>query len=137
MRVYLDTNVLVSAIATRGLCAELLQVVLADHRLVIGETVLAELKRVLRQKIRLTPSTITEMDTFLRRHAAVVGKSVPLLLKIREATDGPVLAEAMAGTADVLVTGDRDLLVVAAKAPLPILAPRAFWELLRAESGTE
>jgi predicted nucleic acid-binding protein len=31
----------------------------------------------------------------------------------------------------VLVTGDEDLLTVADEAPLPILAPRAFWQLLR------
>jgi predicted nucleic acid-binding protein len=41
------------------------------------------------------------------------------------------LATAIEGAADVLVTGDRDLLEVAADSPIPILEPRAFWELLR------
>jgi predicted nucleic acid-binding protein len=38
----------------------------------------------------------------------------------------------VAGNADVLVTGDQDLLAVAAELPMRVLEPRAFWELLRA-----
>ena len=55
MRVYLGTNVLVAAYATRGLCADVLHTVVAEHQLVIGEAALAEARRVLRQKIRLSP----------------------------------------------------------------------------------
>jgi hypothetical protein len=40
-------------------------------------------------------------------------------------------ASAVAGSADVLVTGDKDLLSLSPAAPLPILNPRAFWELVR------
>jgi predicted nucleic acid-binding protein len=35
----------------------------------------------------------------------------------------------------VFVTGDRDLLDVATKAPIPIITPRAYWERLRANPG--
>jgi uncharacterized protein len=135
VRVFLDTNVLVSAFATRGLCADLLQVVLADHQLIIGETVLEELRRTLRRKLHLPGTTIQELDTFLRQHAIVVADAAPLPFRLRDAADVPVLAEAVAGTADVMVTGDTDLLVAAGRSPVPILAPRAFWDLLRAKSG--
>jgi hypothetical protein len=64
--------VLVSAVATRGLCADILQVVIAEHGLVIGETVLAELSRVLRQTMRVPPHTMVELDHFLRAQATVV-----------------------------------------------------------------
>ena len=43
MRVFLDTNVLVSAIATRGICADLLRSVAAERELIVGEVVLVEL----------------------------------------------------------------------------------------------
>ena len=36
MRVFLDTNVLVSAMATRGLCADVLREILTSHRLVVS-----------------------------------------------------------------------------------------------------
>jgi predicted nucleic acid-binding protein len=42
-----------------------------------------------------------------------------------------LLATAVVGGADVLVTGHQDLLAVRNEAPIPILDPRAFWELLR------
>ena len=42
MKVCLDTNVLVAAFATRGLCADLLRTVVTKHELVIGEVILTE-----------------------------------------------------------------------------------------------
>jgi putative PIN family toxin of toxin-antitoxin system len=133
VRVYLDTNVLVSAFATRGLCADILHAVLAEHQLMAGEAVLAEVRRVLRQKIRLSTAAVTDVDTLLRQQALIVATAPKLVIKIRDADDLAILSEAVAGAANVLVTGDRDLLDIAAKAPLPIVTPRGFWELLRSD----
>ncbi len=133
MRVFLDTNVLVSAFTARGLSAEVLQVVLAEHDLVVGERVIAELHRVLRQKMRVPEKAIGELEAYLRRQAEVVEGPARPSIKVRDPADAHILAEAIAGRADVLVTGDKDLLDVAAKAPIPILTPRGFWTLLRAD----
>lgn len=130
MRVALDTNVLVSAFATRGLCSDILNLVLAEHELILGVTVLAESRRVLRQKMRVPAETTRELIAFLRREATVVGKAHALPLAIRDASDGPVLAEAVAGGAEVLVTGDEDLLAVAGQSPIRILTPRGLWAQL-------
>ena len=131
MIVFFDTNVLVSAVATRGLCADVVNAALAEHQLTIGETVLAELRQVLRQKLRLPASLADEMDAFLRQYAEVVKASATLEIRIRDVNDQAILAEAVTAKADVLVTGDQDLLEIAAQAPLKILSPRGFWELLR------
>jgi predicted nucleic acid-binding protein len=50
VRIFLDTNVLASAIATRGLCAELFEGIIADHELLISREVLRELERTLQGK---------------------------------------------------------------------------------------
>ncbi|MGH8195248.1 MAG: putative toxin-antitoxin system toxin component, PIN family [Woeseiaceae bacterium] len=131
MKVALDTNVLVSAVATRGLCADIFNLVLAEHQLVVGETVLAELKRVLRQKMRVPSETVQEFDALLRREAIVAGKAKALTVTIRDKSDVPVLAEAVGGGAEILVTGDRDLLEITGKLPIRILTPRGFWQQLR------
>ncbi len=131
MKVYLDTNVLVAAYATRGLCADVLHAVLAEHQLVIGEAALTEARRVLRQKIRLSPEVVAEVEAFLRQQATIVTDPKPLKIVLRDKDDIVILAEAIAGGADVLVTGDRDLLDIADRAPLPIVTPRGLWELLR------
>jgi predicted nucleic acid-binding protein len=41
----------------------------------------------------------------------------------------------VAGDADLLVSGDQDLLVLASRAPLPILSPRDAWNRLRGEGA--
>lgn len=133
MKVALDTNVLVSAFATRGLCADLVHVILAGHQLIVGATVLTELRRVLRDKLKVPAATIQEVDVFLRSEALVVGRAPVVTIKLRDKSDLAVLAEAIGGGADVLVTGDRDLLDAVGDAPLQILTPRGFWELLRSQ----
>ncbi len=130
MRVALDTNVIVSAVATRGLCADLLQVILAEHELVLGETVLAEVPRVLHRKLRVPPDIIAALEVYLRKQAAIVGTSTIRAVKDLDTSDAAVVGEAVAGGADVLVTGDRDLLDLL-KPPVKIVSPRGLWDLLR------
>ncbi len=130
MRVFLDTNVLVAAFATRGLCADVMRVVLAEHQLITGEVVLSELRKALSRRIKLPAATIEDILALLREQEVVPKPGKPSDLPIRDPDDRWILASATAGRADVLVTGDRDLLDVADKTPMPVLDPRAFWDLL-------
>ena len=130
MRVFLDTNVLVAAFATRGLCADVTRVVLAEHQLITGEVVLVELRQVLGRRIKLPVATIDDILALLRDQEVVPKPRKPSEVPVRDPDDRWILASATAGRADVLVTGDQDLLDVADKAPLPILNPRGFWNLL-------
>jgi len=77
LRVFLDTNVLVSAFATRGMCADVLRVVLAEHSLVTSEVVLREFGRVLRKRIGLPAGAIKEIDQFLREHEVAPKPTAP------------------------------------------------------------
>jgi putative PIN family toxin of toxin-antitoxin system len=131
VRVALDTNVLASAIGTRGLCADVLRTVLLEHELVIGEFVLLELRRNLAKKFRLTPDVIAEFAALLRTQAQVGPTASALDIAGVDANDGRVLAEAIAANAELFVTGDGQLQALGDRAPLPILSPRQFWELLR------
>ena len=130
MKVFLDTNVLVSAVATRGLCADVVRLVVAEHDLLTGAVNLAELQRVLRDKLRAPARTVRELDAFLRTHTIVPKPAALLAIPVRDPDDRWVLASAVEGGADVLVTGDRDLLDLGGGAPLPIVDPRGFWELI-------
>lgn len=136
MRIFLDTNVLASAFATRGLCADVLRHVLAEHELIVGEVVLRELRRVLRSKLKLPSETIEAIDGFLREIEVVPRPKAPSDLVVRDPEDRWVLASAIAGRVDVLVAGDRDLLAVAARSPIRIVDPRGFWVLLREGPAT-
>jgi uncharacterized protein len=131
VRVFLDTNVLVAAFATRGLCADLMRTVLAEHQLITGDVVLAELRAALENRIKLPASTVKEILALLQAQEVVPKPPAPSDLPIRDADDQWIVASAVAGRADVLVSGDQDLLAVATQSPIPILSPRGFWEQLR------
>ena len=131
MRVCLDTKVLVAAFATRGLCADLFRTVLAEHDLVIGEVILAELRRTLSSKLKLPADRIEAVEVVLATVPILPKPARPSDLTLRDPADRWVLATAVAGSADVLVTGDKDLLAAAGQSAIPILQPREFWELLR------
>lgn len=130
MRVFPDTNVLVAAFATRGLCADVMRVVLTEHQLITGELVLSELRKALGRRIKLPTATIDDILALLRDQEVVPKPRKPSEVPVRDLDDRWILASAVVGRADVLVTGDRDLLDIADKAPLPVLDPRAFWDLL-------
>jgi uncharacterized protein len=135
VKIALDTNVLVSAVATRGLCADVFNLVMAEHQLVVGETVLAEVRRVLKQKMRVPDEAIDEFETLLRTEALIVPKAKVVKIEVRDKSDMPVLAEAISGGAEVLVTGDKDFHEIATALPLEVLTPRGLWERLRVPSS--
>jgi uncharacterized protein len=133
VRVFLDTNVLVSAFASRGLCSDLLELVLLEHDLIVGENVLRELVKALRAKVKLPAARSTEIADFLSDEAAlVVGKVEPATAMV-DSDDALVLAEALAGQAELFVTGDAALLKLAALEGLNLVSPRQFWEALHAD----
>ena len=130
MRVFFDTNVLVSAFLARGLCADLLRLVLSEHTLVSSEVVLAELRDVLSRKGRLPLQQIEAIETFLRDQPIAPRPATILELGLVDADDEWVLASAVLAEADLFVTGDQGVLACTIP-PLPLLNPRSCWEQLR------
>jgi putative PIN family toxin of toxin-antitoxin system len=131
LRIFFDTNVLASALATRGLCADLFRLIVTEHELLTGEFNLAELRRVLRERFRAPPAAAKDAESALRQNTIFPVPKRTLAVKVRDPDDAWVLASAVAGGADALVTGDKDLLSIAKHTPLKILDPRQLWELLK------
>jgi uncharacterized protein len=131
VKVFLDTDVLISAFAARGLCADLMRLLLAEHEVLTGEINLTEFRRVLVERFQAPPAHADLAESLLRDQTIVPKPSEVLSIEVRDPDDGWVLASAVAGGAQLLVTGDQDLLVIADRAPLPILTPRQAWEQLR------
>ena len=129
MRVVLDTNVLIAAFVSRGLCAELFEHVVGSHTLIVSEHVLEEFERVLVSKLGFGTERVSEAVALLRRVGDMVDPE-PLQAPIcRDPDDDEILALARAGDVSCLVTGDDDLLTIGSFEGIPILTPRAFWEL--------
>jgi putative PIN family toxin of toxin-antitoxin system len=135
VKVFLDTNVLVSGFATRGLCADVIRLVLAEHEFMTADAVLNELKRVLKHKIQLPGEQIREILIFLESQTVQPKPRSLSSIPVRDEDDQWVLASALAAKADVFVTGDKDLLDVASQVTdLVITDPRGFWGLAKKRS---
>ncbi len=130
-RVCLDSNVLVAAFIARGLCADLLKLVLSEYDLIVPEVVAEEVRRVLSTKLKASQSALSAVEAVLERCTIVPGAGAPSPLSLRDPDDEKVLADAISAGAEILVSGDQDLLVVAEKSPIRILSPRAFLTLVR------
>ena len=130
MRIFLDTNVLASGLATRGLCTELIEGVISNHELLTCEAVLLELQRVLAQKFRLPKPVIREYLDLLRNEGKVVTANKDVRVRFKDPDDIPILACAISAKADVFVTGDKALLELRKIEGIPILSPRQLWQKL-------
>jgi putative PIN family toxin of toxin-antitoxin system len=133
MRVVLDSNVFIAAVSARGLCEAIVEFCLERHRLISCEEILGEVEEKLRTKLKVPHRVVTEYVKFLRQNAEFV---IPEKLDpktCRDPNDLMVLGLVSPGNAQAIVTGDKDLLVLGDFKGVPIMSPRAFWELSQAE----
>jgi putative PIN family toxin of toxin-antitoxin system len=135
VKVVLDSNVLVAALATRGACAELFARVLAAHEYALDDNLQGEVVRVLRDKFRLPQERLARVVALLEGTAMRVVAPALDGPACRDTDDDRVLALAIAFPADVLVSGDEDLLALHPWRGIPIVRPRDFWPLDRAAGG--
>jgi putative PIN family toxin of toxin-antitoxin system len=131
VRVFLDTNVLASALATRGLCADVLRETLAQHVLLTSREIRVELARVLLDKFGIPNRIVEDLDRFLEREAIMVPAGKPAGKGIRDKADRVILGAALAGRADLFITGDKELQKAGRIVAMRVVSPRQFWQLLR------
>lgn len=128
MRILLDTNVLIAAFIARGTCSELLEHCARAHTLVSSHLLLREFEEKLSGKFSYTRRETREALTLLRSKMEIVKPAAMDTPVCRDKDDDVVLATALAGQCDCIVTGDQDLLVLQQFREIPILAPGDFWQ---------
>ena len=137
LRVVCDTNVAVSALIFRaGRLAWLREAWTAGSVVpVVSRETVAELVRVLGYpKLRLEAEEAKSLLAQYLEHAETLSviRTRTRVPPCRDPDDRVFLRLAYAARADALVTGDADLLAVAAQSIIPILAPEAFRQRLQA-----
>ena len=129
MRVVLDTNIFVASIVADGLCRDLVRVRIRPHTIITSKPLLDELRRTLRVKFKADPDKLPLLSA-LHEQAEIVVPVSPGERACRDKDDDVVLATALAGKADIIVTGDDDLLVLKKFRGIRILSPRRFLETI-------
>jgi putative PIN family toxin of toxin-antitoxin system len=130
VKVFLDSNILVSSFAFKGVTRDLVAHLVEKHRIFVSEDVLREVKRTLLGKLYSTPSTVETFIDELHDIAVMIDPPFQTSIKVRDPDDIPILAAAIKSSADVLVTGDKDLLELT-NPPIRILRPRELYDELR------
>jgi putative PIN family toxin of toxin-antitoxin system len=129
-RVVLDTNVVVSALVFGGAIAKLRDAWQTGACIPLVNHVTAhELVRVLAYpKFRLDAREREDLlaDYLPYSETVRMPPSPPVVPACRDVFDLPFLELALAGEADTLVSGDRDLLALSGRAAFAVLAPEAF-----------
>jgi putative PIN family toxin of toxin-antitoxin system len=97
----------------------------------VPEVVLDELRRVLQKQFKMPRALTGEIEHFLREHDVIPKPKNPRPARLRAASDEWIVASAIAGRADVIISGDADLLVLGGSALVPVLSPRQFWDSLQ------
>lgn len=130
MRVVLDTNVIIAALASRGLCAEIFEVCLAGHTIVISEHILSEVQEKLIKKIHLPQSIVQNIIDYLGNTAEVF-EPEQVESVCRDKDDNKIISTALIGNARFIITGDNDLLSLKKYKAVKIITPREYWIFLK------
>lgn len=131
MKVFLDTNVLVSAVISRGLCRDLLRTAQEEHDIVVSQLVVDEFERVLREKFGATQPALDKALMLLDDVEVTTNPTVALETGALKTNDALIVTAAIDARADVLVTGDHGMLEQEYDLPIDVLSPRGFMERVR------
>lgn len=124
MKVFLDTNVWLSAVVFPGLCAELLVQLLTDgHEVLTSDLVRAETHGVLQRKFARHATAIERFDALW-----ACARTVPDVAEPADDADARLVAAAAAADAVLFVTGDQRVLGWDPRGAMRIVTPREAWQ---------
>jgi uncharacterized protein len=135
IRAVLDTNTIVSGVGWGGPPGAVLDAALdGRYELITSPALLAELRRVLSYpKLQTVVGDADELIKLLALAAIVVTPTETVTIS-RDPDDDRLIEAALEADADVIVSGDQDLLTLGRIGHIQILTPREFLEYL--PSGT-
>lgn len=128
MRIVLDTNVYIAAALQSGFSEAVLKALISspDLSLITSEQILKELEQKLKEKFRWPKEDIDLFITRIKKTAHVIGDTEKLSVIHRDPEDDKILECALAGNADIIVSLDRDLIVLKKFKGVAIIHPKTF-----------
>jgi putative PIN family toxin of toxin-antitoxin system len=128
VRAVFDTNVLVAAFVTEGICSKILiRGRKKQFHLTVCPVILQEFERVLTKKFFATRNEARSALQIVSEAIHGVVRPSPLVKSVyRDPDDDAILACALEAGADYLVTGDVDLLELKTYKGIRIVTPRNF-----------
>jgi putative PIN family toxin of toxin-antitoxin system len=130
MRILYDANVLVTMLSRREAVIEFRELLTeADITHVTSAHILSEVEAVLAERMGLTKRRAKAATRLLARISQIV-ESANVERVSRDPFDDYIIAAALQGGADYLVTADKDLLVLNGQTSIEIITPAEFQSVL-------
>lgn len=126
MIVVVDSCVWISAFQFEGVPLLATERVLVHHRLAICASILDEIRKALAKKFAWSQREVNEVFDFYFARAIQVDIPGNILGICRDPKDDMVIECAVAAGADLILTGDKDLLALKRYKSIRILTPRQF-----------
>jgi putative PIN family toxin of toxin-antitoxin system len=123
-----NTNVLVAAFLTEGLCSDLLlRARKQAFDLVLCDGIIKEFEGILKKKFKLSSNDLYEITSIVSEVASeILDHLSPVPRICRDPNDDMIIVCAIDVAADYIVTGDEDLLILKRYKDIIILNPRNF-----------
>lgn len=130
MRVVFDTNIYVSAfVIQRGLAEKaMLRIIEGEDALLISKDILDELLSTLARKFSRDIDELSRVAVTLTEMAETI-KTESRLKALKDDTDNRMLECAADGRADLIVTGDKDMLQLKNYKGIKIISIRSYLEM--------
>jgi putative PIN family toxin of toxin-antitoxin system len=127
VRIVLDCNVIVAAARTPGVCRMVLLKALRDHEVILSTPIIREYRSVgVRPKHKPYHRTMLAITNLLEGVALLVEPSPEASFGLSDLDDEVYLATALAGQADILITGNIRHFPDSRYGPVVILRPADF-----------
>lgn len=128
MRILIDTNVWIAAIAGSASCHELIEHCRTHHTPLTSEQILNEIFTILQRKLSFLEISAQFATALIRNNTECVKESSAIPMLCRDPDDNHVLAAALGGKAHCILSGDKDLLTLKKIKKIPIVSPKDFWQ---------
>lgn len=129
MRIFFDTNVIISSVLTRGLSFDVIKDTIYKHQVYYADHLLKEIEETLTVKFSLSAVVVHRAVSLINKYF-IKGKTADKVNEVcRDSHDDQILADAAVNEIDVIVTGDKDLMVLKEYQKIKIIIPGDYWKL--------
>ncbi|OGW54364.1 MAG: putative toxin-antitoxin system toxin component, PIN family [Nitrospirae bacterium RBG_13_43_8] len=130
MRVVFDTNIFISALAVSGSQGEkaILKIIEGDDTLLFSKAIIDEVLSVLSAKFSRDREALSHVAIVLSELGELISPTRRISI-LRDEPDNRILECAVSGNADLIVTGDKDMLKLESFEKVNIVSLKKYLDL--------
>lgn len=127
MKIYFDTNVIISAFLTMGSSFDVIADAVEQHRVYYTDFLIEEIERILMDEFRFSKANTKEKLDFIKKYF-IEGETAKEFIRIcKDESDNHILSDALFNRVDLFISGDSELLKIKQYKNMQIISPGEYW----------